>query len=78
MLLANANKWKCEAIDKEEKLAKAILELNENLRHFEVLMEAHRKLKVKVEGYKFELNVSKDMFSLKQKKIRSEFDSMTK
>lgn len=39
MFLANVSKWKAEVIDKEEKLSKAINELNENTRQFEVLEE---------------------------------------
>lgn len=40
ILLAKANKWEGKAIDKEEKLSKVIIKLNENSRHFMELHEA--------------------------------------
>lgn len=63
MFLSKAKKWKGEAIDKEEKLAKAIQELNENLRYFEALGKAQRKLEAEVEAFKRELDNAKDTFS---------------
>lgn len=65
MLLAKANKWEGEAIEKKEKLAKAIHELNENLRHFELLEEAKSKLEDEVKACKHELNDAKDTFTHK-------------
>lgn len=40
MILAKAKKWKSNAIDKEEKVSKAIIELNDNPRCFVELEKA--------------------------------------
>lgn len=40
MILAKANKWKSNAIGKEEKVSKAIIELNDNPRCFVELEKA--------------------------------------
>lgn len=40
VLLVNGDKWEGEAIDKEEKLTKAVAKLNENSRYFTELKEA--------------------------------------
>lgn len=61
--MAKANKWKGETINKEKKLAKAIHDMNENLRHFEMHEQAQRKLKPEVEAYKCKLNNAKDTIS---------------
>lgn len=47
VLLTKANKWEDEAIDKEEKLSKAIVELNDNSRCFVELEKSKRKAKAK-------------------------------
>lgn len=44
-----ANKWEGESINKEEKLTKVIVDLNENLRHFVEHEEAQRKVEAKIE-----------------------------
>lgn len=46
MLLAKANNWEGEVIDKEEKLYKAKDKLNENSRCVVELKEVHRMVEV--------------------------------
>lgn len=50
MLLAKANIWEGEAIDKEEKLSKAISKLNENSWHVAKLEESQRKAEVVIKA----------------------------
>lgn len=51
--------------------------MNENAKRFEVLKETQRKLKVKVNACKLELNDDKEIFSHKQVK-KCDLGSMTK
>lgn len=61
--LTNANKWEYKAIDKEEKLSKAMSELNANTRQFGVCWKLEGKLKVEVDACKRGLNVVKKEFA---------------
>lgn len=63
MLLAKVNKWKGKNIDKEEKLSKAIHELNDKLRCFKELSEAQRELEDEVGSYRHELYDAKEMYA---------------
>lgn len=78
VLLANANKWEGEAIDKKENLARAIQDLNVNSRCFEVLRVAQRKMEANVEVYKRKFNDAKDKFVCEQEKKKRELDVMIK
>lgn len=49
MSLVRENKWEIEAIEKEEKLNKAIAELNEYAKHLIELKEAQRRAKCETE-----------------------------
>lgn len=71
VLLAKDNKWEGEAIDKEEKLAKAIAELNKKLRCCVKLDKAQRKAKAKVESYSNRL-------AKIEEKVKCELDTVAK
>lgn len=69
MLLVKANKWEAETINKEQKLSKSIDNLNDNLKLFEELGKAHRKLEAKVGSYSYELDDTKDKDACDQEKV---------
>lgn len=77
VLLVKENKWEGEAIDKKEKLAKGLDELNKNSRHFKLIGENERKLKTMVKAYKCAFNHAKDTVSHKQEKIMQNFSTIT-
>lgn len=71
-----ANKWKCNVVGKEEKLSKAVSELNENTRQFKVFREIDRKFKVEVEACKREQNDAKDEYAHELENMKHDLDSM--
>lgn len=78
MLLAKANKGKGEAIDKQDKLSKAKDQLSDNVRCFEEIQKAQRKVDVEVKAYKHELSNTKEKYAYDQETMKRELDVTTK
>lgn len=64
VLLAMANKWEGEVIEKEENFSKAKDKLNQNSRHFKELKEAQKRFEVEVEAYRHQLAYIEDKICL--------------
>lgn len=62
VLLAKTNKWKGEAIDRENKLSKVKDELNDISRNFKELREAQWNAQVEVEAFQLEESKRKRKF----------------